>query len=149
MIADSLKNAHLYYGLSEGIKTGLEFLQNNDFSKLVPGKYEIAGSTVFALVQSYESKPIENGKWEAHKKYIDIQYVFSGIEKMGYAVVNKLKVTQEYNEAQDCHLFEGEGSFITASANSFLIFYPDDAHMPCIAKDTPIQVKKVVVKVPV
>jgi YhcH/YjgK/YiaL family protein len=150
MVIDSIVNAQLYFGLAERIKIGLKFLQDNSFENLAPGRYEIDGDSVYAMVSSYSSKPIENGKWEAHKNYIDIQYVANGIERIGYSNISSMKVMQEYDAKQDYLLLDGKGSFLTANAGTFQIFYPEDAHMPGIAaEDNPSQVLKVVVKVKV
>jgi YhcH/YjgK/YiaL family protein len=147
MVADKIKNAGLYKSLDAKIKKGLEFLEKNDFSKMEPGKYEIDGGSVFALVQAYESKPVEICSYEAHKKFIDIQYVAQGEEKIGYAHIGELSVKKEYDEAGDYMLLSGGGNFIACRPGSFLIFWPEDAHMPCVAAASPAPVKKVVVKI--
>lgn len=147
MIIDTLKNASLYYGLTPRIASGLRYLEKTDFSLLEPGKYELDGSKLFALVQRYESKPRETGKWEAHRKYIDIQFIAQGIECMGYANIDGLTVTQPYSDKDDCLLFDGKGNILTAAAGNFLLFAPQDAHMPGLALTAPQPVTKVVVKV--
>ena len=57
MIIDSLKNAGLYYGMNSRLKSAFEFLQNTDFEKMEPGRYEIDGANVYAMIQQYETKP--------------------------------------------------------------------------------------------
>lgn len=147
MIIDRLKNASQYYGMGPGIKLALEYLQKTDFAELEPGKYEIEGSNVYAMVQQYETKQMEKGVWEAHRKYIDVQYVYNGTEQMGYSNIEGMKVAKEYDESGDYLLLEGKGNFIKLTSGFFAIFAPDDVHMPCVAIDTPTEVKKVVVKV--
>ena len=147
MIADNLKNAKLYYGLGERMEKALRYLQENDFSELEPGKYVVDGIKVFAVVQKYESKPMEIGKWEAHRKYIDIQYMVNGSENMGYAYIEDMKDIENYNEEKDIAFTEGKGSFLAMKSGMFAVFAPDDIHMPGIAIDKPQSIKKVVVKV--
>ena len=147
MIIDNLKNAGLYYGIDPRLKLALEYLQKTDFERLESGRYEIDGENVYAMVQQYESKPREQGAWEAHRKYTDIQYIVSGSEQIGYRCTDGMKVTQEYNETRDILFLDGEGSFFRVASGFFAIFAPQDAHMPCIAEDTPATVRKVVVKV--
>jgi YhcH/YjgK/YiaL family protein len=149
MILDQLKNAHLYYLLGERIRKGLDYLKNTDFSNLEPGTVEIDGEDVFAMISNYDTKPITSGKWEAHKKYIDIQYIVDGKEKIGYSFSNKMIVTEEYKEPKDIMFYKGEGNFITIEAGYFVILMPTDIHMPGIAINISTQVKKVVVKVKV
>jgi|688.fasta_scaffold547414_2 YhcH/YjgK/YiaL family protein len=146
MIIDRLKNAKIYHGLGENLKKALDFLAANDFSAMESGRHDIDGDRVFALIQRYETKPREHGLWEAHRRYIDVQYVVSGIEMLGSTHIDGLTQTQPYSEEKDCSLFAGSGDFATARAGDFLIFFPEDAHMPCLAHDQPAPVLKVVVK---
>jgi YhcH/YjgK/YiaL family protein len=146
MIIDQLKNASFYSGLHKGLDTAFHYLQNTDLSKIAPGKYEIDGSNVYALVQEYETKPKEKGRWEAHRRYMDVQYVFKGVEKIGYANLEQLKAV-EYDEAKDFLALSGEGDFFVVREGTFVILAPQDGHMPGIAVAGPQFVKKIVVKV--
>ena len=147
MIADIIENAQDYYKLGENFQKGFEFLKNTDLKKLENGKYEIEGDNVFVSVQDYQTKPESEGKFEAHKKYADIQFIISGEEKIGYTNIRNCTPTTFYDDTNDIVFLEGKGDFITAHENSFLIFMPQDAHMPCISIDDSKYVKKVVVKV--
>jgi len=149
MVVDNIKNAGLYFGMGSGIHKALKFLQETDFAGVEPGKYEIDGNNVYALVQKYDSKQLAEGKWEAHRRYIDVQYVADGTEQMGYAFAGNLEVIKEYDSEGDYLLLQGNGSMVVCTAGTFAIFGPEDAHMPCIAVDAPKPVKKVVVKVKV
>ena len=146
MMIDQLKNASLYSGLRKGLDTAFQYLQNTDLSRIEPGKYEIDGSNVYALVQEYETKPREKGRWEAHRQYMDVQYVFKGVERIGYANLEHLKALQ-YDEAKDFLALSGDGDFFIVREGTFVILAPQDGHMPGIALTGPQLVKKVVVKV--
>jgi YhcH/YjgK/YiaL family protein len=147
MVFDRLKNACQYFPLGEKITKALQYLSQTDFTNVEPGKYEIDGENVFALVQTYNTKPFSSGKWEAHKKYMDIQYIVSGKEKMGFTDATKVIVLEEYNEEKDYAIYKGEGNFLIAEEGHFAIFFPSDVHMPSMAINIPKEVKKVVVKV--
>ena len=147
MITDNIKNASLYFGIGTRMEKALKYLQQNDFSKMETGKYPIDGDDVFALVQKYDSKPLADGKWEAHRNFIDVQYVANGAEQMGYAYLGSLKVTKEYDPAGDYLLLDGDGVMLKCTQGTFAVFGPEDAHMPCIAVDAPQPIIKVVVKV--
>lgn len=148
MIVDKLDNASLYFGLGERIETALRYLQENDCTKLAVGKIPLRGDQIFALVQDNTTKPREQGVWEAHRKYIDVQFVASGIEEMGYCNIKALTVKKPHDETNDYALFQGVGSFVTVPAGYFTIFFPEDAHVPGSAvNDKPAAVRKVVVKV--
>jgi YhcH/YjgK/YiaL family protein len=149
MIIDKLSNSHLYSSLGEKINKALAYLKQTDFSNMELGKYEIDGDNIFALVNEYNTKDESEGKLEAHKKYIDVQFVVNGSELMGYATFQNQKVINEYNEQSDIIFFEGERSFIKVDEGMFAIFYPTDLHMPGIKVQKSEYVKKVVIKVKV
>ena len=73
--------------------------------------------------------------------------VLEGYEKMGYAPVTGLEETTLYEEDSDVQFFKGEGSMLQVPAGSFCVFFPEDAHMPCIRGAE--EVSKIVVKIPV
>lgn len=147
MIIDKLENASQYYGIGENISVALKYLENNDLSDFENGKYEIKGDEIFVIIQDYNTKPLSEGKFEAHKKYIDIQYIIKGSEKMGYTYVNNLQSAYEYDETKDIVFFEGNGDFVTVDEGFFTIFYPQDAHMPGIQSKKSEYVKKAVIKI--
>lgn len=149
MIKNSLKYTKNYYNLSEKIKLGLEFLETHDLKAMENGKYEILGEDVFINIQEYTSKPETDGKWEAHRKYIDIQVLIKGSEKIGVGEIQDFTTTEAYDEEKDVEFLTTNSSqqFITMRENDYIILYPYDVHMPQISIDKPSAVKKAVVKV--
>ena len=147
MIFDKLHNASLYHGLGSSIEKSLKFLESEDFSSMEIGKYPIEGNDIFYMVSQYETKPAEEVDYEAHRKYIDIQYIVEGQEIIGYANLGSLNVKEEYNAEKDIGFLEGEGDYFTIRKGDFVIFFPEDAHQPCLLVDKPETVKKIVVKV--
>lgn len=148
MIIDRLKYASLYFGMSEGIETALSYLQSSDMSNVKSGRYEIDGSNIYAIVQKYETKHREDGLWEAHRQYIDVQYIIKGIELIGYANIENLEM-EEYDDFKDRLTLKGDGDFFVVRAGTFVIFTPQDAHMPGLAVNTPRVIEKIVLKVKV
>lgn len=146
MIIDRLKNAPFYFSLHKRFQAAFNYLQNTDFSQIEPGRYEVEGANIYVLVQQYESKPKDKGRWEAHRRYMDIQYIWEGEELFGYAYLDDLN-TLSYDENKDIITLEGKGDFLTLHSGSFVIVAPQDAHMPGIAISAPKLVKKVVAKV--
>lgn len=147
MIKDKLKNAKIYYSLSENIKKGFEWLQNTDLKNIADGKYEIDGLKVYASVQTYKTKLEAN--YESHRNYIDIQYLIEGSEKIGVTDLENCKTCIEYDFERDLEFYtiDCEDEYINLSEGDFSVFYPHDAHKPSIAIEQPSSVKKVVVKV--
>ena len=149
MIIDKLSNAHLYSGLGERINKAFAYLKQTDFSKMELGKYEIDGENIFALVNEYNTKDQSEGKLEAHKIYIDVQFVAKGSELMGYAPLENQQIIEEYNEPNDITFFSGKKSFTQVDEGMFAIFFPTDIHLPGIKVNEKSYVKKVVIKVKV
>jgi len=150
MIFDTIENRNLYTALSPRISIALDYLSIMDISSMEPGRYEIDNDNLFALAQEYDSIPKEQGKWECHRKYIDIQYIVEGCERMGFRNIEGMEVITEYNTEKDIEFLAGEGDYVTVSKGFFCIFFPDDAHQPKLAPDDiPGEVKKVVIKIKV
>jgi len=148
MILDKIENREIYTQISPLIKAGLEHIANTDFAAKEPGRYELQGNDLYVLVQKYETVPKEQGKWECHQKYIDIQYIAKGVEQIGYANVEQMSVKTEYNPEKDICILDGKGDYLTLTEGSYGIFFPADAHQPKVAPDNITgQVTKVVVKV--
>jgi YhcH/YjgK/YiaL family protein len=144
MIIDNIQKALLYENLHPGFAKAFDFIRKTDFSKLADGKYEIDGDNIFALIQEYKTKDI--AKLEGHRKYIDIQYIHSGVELMGVASLNDQTVISDDPE-KDLTFYEGEASFIKLESEMFAIFFPQDLHMPGIKLTDAKHVKKIVIKV--
>jgi YhcH/YjgK/YiaL family protein len=146
MIADLLTNAHLYEALGPRIAQGLQFLSDTDLAGLTPGRYELDGKRLYALVSDYAPKPLAEGRWEAHRKYLDLQCVVSGVERMGIAPIDRLAAA-DYDAERDLLRLSGAGDFLAFGAGQFMILWPGDAHMPGVDAGVPGPVRKVVVKI--
>lgn len=148
MIFDNLKNCEQYYEL-KGLKKGFEFLINSDLKNLKDGRYEIMGDKIYANVQSLSTKPKEERKWEVHRKYIDIQYVISGFECMGYGILKDFReIIEDYDDDKDVEFLNGSKfNYVNVEEGYFTVFYPNDVHAPMLAVKEPLNIKKVIVKI--
>lgn len=150
MIKDKLDNFGTYLEINYNFVNVHKYLKYTDFSLLANGKYFLDGEDLFAIVSSYSTKSSDEGIWEAHRKYIDVQYVFEGNEKIGVCDIDKLEIKQDYNIDQDVVLGQARGDLITLNKGDFMILFPQDAHQPGISVDfTKQNIKKIVVKVKV
>lgn len=147
MIIDNLSNSNIYSHLSERIARAFQYLKVNDFYMITPGKYEIDGDNVFAIVAEYQTRDESEGKPESHKKYIDVQFVVKGSELIGYATLGDQEIISDYNEENDITFYKSETSFVRIDEGMFAIFFPDDVHLPGIKVNEKSFLKKVVVKV--
>ena len=82
MILDLIGNRERYSGLGASIERALEYLADTDFTALEDGRHPIDGEAIFALVSSYDTEPESARSFEAHRKYIDVQYLLTGRENL-------------------------------------------------------------------
>lgn len=146
MIYDTLANIHVYDGLHPRMKRALALLATTDFASLADGKYEVEGNDLFYMLSTYDSKP-QNDTPEAHKKYIDIQFLISGQELVGVAPVSAMRGEAEAHPESDIWFYHGPTHNVLLAQDRFLVLYPHDAHAPCIAVDKPQSCRKCVIKV--
>lgn len=145
MILDTMENAAKYAGLKVGCSEAFGFLDQPGLQELPDGKYEIAGERVYAIIERTAGRRVSDGRLEGHRKYLDIQFVVSGEESMGWRPRTGLATAVEYDAERDLEFFDGEPeSIVRVPPGSFAVFLPTDAHLPLIG-DGPIH--KVVVKV--
>jgi biofilm protein TabA len=148
MIVDQLANARLYAGLSPRIAAALDYLCSQDLAALEVSAFALAEGLEVRVLR-YDSRPHDRGVWEAHRHAIDLQYVVDGEEHVRYAPLSELE-PGEYDAAKDFLRLAGEGGdLVTLGAGKFMLLWPTDGHMPCLAIGAPAAVKKVVIKIAV
>jgi len=149
MIVDKLENACAYKSISARMAKAFEILKDESLINKEDGRYDIDGDNIYYMVQRYQTMPVAEGKLEAHKNYIDVQYVVKGQELMGYAPLNNLKIETPYDSEKDFILYEPSDEFSTVKLTEgmFCVLYPQDTHMPCRAIAEPIDVHKIVIKI--
>lgn len=147
MIFDKIENLRQYDVVSDKI---LEFLFNLNENTPV-GRYTI-DDKAYASVAEYNTKSHENCFFEAHKRYIDIQLLLKGEERLDFRHIDCLTVKEDYNEDKDIIFYtdtETLGS-VKLIPDYFAMLYPQDAHRPQMNSTAESQcVKKVVIKIPV
>lgn len=146
MIKDTLKNAQNYYGISKNLELGFEWIKNNDLKNMPDGRYEI-NENIYANLQSYLTK--DDAPYEAHREYIDIQYMIIGEEQSGVTNYSNCFTKEEYNKEKDIEFLENssEEELYKIKEGEFFVFFPNDAHKPAIKVGANKNVKKVIVKV--
>ena len=150
MIIDNIRNCEKYECVHEGFKKAFDAIKEIVSENKGVGKYEIDGKNVFVMVQEYTSKLEADCKFEAHRKYIDIQFIISGEEKIYIGPLEGLKPVTEFNTESDGGLFEAPQSYTTAvvADGDFAIIYPDEAHAPGISiNENQKNIRKIVAKV--
>lgn len=147
MIFDAISNFKNYVGIDHRFRVVGEYIRNQLLVNPSVGKYDISDGVV-VIVSEYLTKNSSQGIIECHQKYIDIQVVLAGAEKIGICSKYECKLS-EYDEEKDFQRLEGEVNFITLIPGYFMVFFPDDGHMPQISHHRQQKVRKVVFKIPV
>lgn len=144
MIYDSLANLNAYRGLSEQMDAALDFIAKNDLKALAPGRHDILGDRAYANRQSpvYRAENL----WERHERYIDIQISLTGDETVRWARADRVPDFSPFQNDGSVSGAAAEGLTLALERDAFAIFFPQDAHMPCLGKPGK-QGEKVVVKV--
>jgi YhcH/YjgK/YiaL family protein len=144
MIIDHITHAHLYFCLHPHFAEAFRFLQQVSPGDFLHKRIDIDGDNLFALFQ--EGVATENNRMEVHRQYIDIQYVFSGYDKIGWKNLQScLYPIKQFNESLDYQLYNDQPSdFFILSEGKFAVFFPNDAHAPLAGTES---YYKVVMKV--
>ena len=148
MIFSSIHNdSAVYY--PEAIQKAIHYLKEHDFLTMEPGVYEIQGKDIYAQVFDAETKAQDEQKPEVHEKYVDVQYLASGKERLGFTPdTGNYEVSERFAE-RDLIFYravENEG-FIESRPGCYCIFFPEDVHRPAVLSGERMKIRKVVVKV--
>jgi len=150
VIVDTLNNIKLYKALLPQLISVENFiLTHQQEEDLECCKYIIDNENVFALVQKYLTKQSKETRWEAHGKYIDVQYILRGQEAIGYAPIEELTLLEDFSGDNDIAFYKGPEDYtkVVLSKGMFAIFYPGEGHLPCGISGTDNNVKKIVFKI--
>ena len=139
---DIAKYAAVIPGLEEAVKAA------EKLESLEPATIPLSGGNKI-LVQQVTTKPWEGALLEAHRKFLDIQVILKGKEVVGWAPVEDLEPTEEYNEAKDKCMYAGKNAAIEIAEGYCYVVYPEDAHAPSVHLDETHVVNKLVIKLKV
>ena len=148
MIIDSLSNSAFYEQLNPYFKEAFDYLKSLNLSKTVPGKVVLKEDALIVNVNQSQLKTPEEAKLETHEKFIDIQLPLSVPETFGWKAGSACKQTEApYDPEKDIEFFADiPSTYFTLHPGEFAIFFPDDAHAPCVGTGN---VTKIIVKVKV
>ena len=137
---DIKKYAALLPGIDEAVKA-IDALKDYE-----PATHQLSGGNRFFVAAGTTKAP---DVAEAHRKYLDIQYIVKGKEVMGWADLADCKLEGDFNEEKDIGMYSGEFEFITVNEGICYVVFPEDAHMPGRHLDVPNDFVKIVVKLKV
>lgn len=135
------KNSDLWNG-------AFKFLVRTNLTEINIGRYELQGKDLYVIVDEYLTKDESDTNFEAHRIYTDIQYLVYGKEKIGLADIKDTREFSHYDNLNDIIFLKADqNNYRIASPERFFVFFPNDAHRPCVSIDENIPVRKVVVKI--
>jgi len=152
MIVTDLDHMDHQVLMTPSLRKAFAFLRGRDLLQLPDGRTDIDGDRVFSLVQRYETVVTDAPKFEYHRKYIDVQFIASGEEVIGWAPAGRMSVTEAYDASRDiCFgtVDPGKWTPVLLQAGQLAVLWPEDAHAPKGAAGMPSSVMKIVVKVAV
>ena len=146
MIVDRFEYADRYLGLHPSFAVAFRYLRETLGGEVEPGRHEIVGDDVFAIIEKTNGRGREASPLEYHRRYIDIQYVVSGEETFGWSPIAECNDPKsEFDSSRDIGFYSDQPSnWVTIPAGYFAIFFPEDCHAP-LAGVGPLQ--KIVIKV--
>jgi YhcH/YjgK/YiaL family protein len=148
MIFSSISQSDRYAALHPLFAPAFDYIRANDLFTLAPGRYNIIGEDLIAIIEHASGRTREMAKLEAHRRYIDIQLVLDGIEEMGWKPLpDCYNPVSEHSMEKDIRFFhDAAASWISTPPDHFCIFFPEDAHAPLVSNG---QIRKVIFKVAV
>lgn len=149
MIIDRLENKNSYYCVHPLIEEAFRFIDKCVEVPKAPGRYEIKGVDLYAMVQEYTPSALETPRFETHDRYIDIQCMIAGSEYQRYAPKNKLKKTVPYDAEADIafYAYDGNGSDLKLDTGCFVIYFPQDGHMPSVPDGIAGRCQRIIIKI--
>jgi biofilm protein TabA len=132
------------------IEQALQHLRDTDYNKISPGKYPIDGERMFAIVQDPITQAWGSGLPEFHARHIDVQYLLSGEEALGFLPGNpNLVPCDDFLKERDIAFVPSQlnETRIVLTPGMYAVFFPGELHRPCRAVDQAMHIKKVVIKI--
>jgi biofilm protein TabA len=148
MILDALGQADRYETLHRRFTAAFEFLRRPDLTSLSDGRHPLDGDQLVAIISRAQTKTLDVAVWESHRRYIDVQYIVAGAERVGFEPLSENCVVRTpYQAERDVVFYEPGTRYFDFAAGQFCVFFPTDVHAPSLAVGTPQPVHKVVLKV--
>ena len=148
VIINKLQHAERYYNMHPAFEKAFAFLRQDGLADLPAGRQQIDGDSLFCIISKGPGRSRAEAKLEAHRKFIDIQYIIAGTDEMGLKPITACKLTDTgYDAEKDIEFFKDQpDSWKPVPAGSFVIFFPENAHAPLVSSG---EVHKVVLKIAV
>lgn len=149
MIFSTFENLTTYKGLLKNLDVAIDYLQSLKEENFEIGKFEVASDDVYCVVSEYNTRGLDEGKYETHERYLDIQCLLEGEENI--LVTERKNLTSTGYDAKtdkENYIDGSEEACVTIAPQKALILFPEDAHKACcMIGDERKPVRKLLVKV--
>jgi len=148
MIIDSIENLDRYRLWENGFREAVDFLCAKEINTLAQGWHIVSPDGIRASVSAGHGRRRQGSRLETHRTHIDLQLILSGTDRMGWKPRSACRTRHgDYDDNADVEFFDDEPElWFKLQAGMFVIFFPEDAHMPQICGG---MIHKVVVKLPI
>ena len=152
MIITNVNNEIQNKSLAKDIRFCIEFAKKNEnkILSLVNGSYDVGYNNIKMNLGKYFTKSENEKFWESHKKYLDVQIMINGTEKVAINDIRDMEV-KSFDEEKDLTILEGDKAFdIVMKTGDVLVFFPNDVHKPELnvsENDDSGNIRKIVTKV--
>ena len=152
MIITNVNNEIQNKSLAKDIRFCIEFAKKNEnkILSLVNGSYDVGYNNIKMNLGKYFTKSENEKFWESHKKYLDVQIMINGTEKVAINDIRDMEV-KSFDEEKDLTILEGDKAFdIIMKTGDVLVFFPNDVHKPELnisENDNSGNIRKIVTKV--
>lgn len=145
MILDKLSAAQAYRGIHPRLDAVLDRLNEEFLSTVGHETMKLDGDALYVTRFTYDTLPLEDTFFEAHKRYLDVHLMMEGQERVELASPSGLDL---FEHKDDFYAYRGDAEqSLVLRPGAFLAVFPEDAHRIKIAMDKPETVSKVVFKV--
>ena len=145
MILGKLSEAKAYRGIHPRLDQVIDRLNDGFLSTVGPETMALEGDALYVTRFTYETLPLSETFFEAHKRYLDVHLMVQGEERVDLASPEGLTL---FEQRGDFYAYRGEAEqSLVLRPGSFLVVFPEDAHRIKIAVKEPETVSKVVFKV--
>ena len=152
MIFTNVKDEVQNKSLAKDIQFCIEYAKKNEnkILSLVSGSYDAEYNDIKMNVGKYFTKEESDKFWESHKKYVDVQIMINGTEKVAVSDIHNMN-EKSFDSEKDLVILEGKKAFdVIMKTGDVLVFFPNDAHKPELnisENDNSKNLRKIVTKV--
>ncbi len=147
MIYDTFENIAWYARPGSRLHDAVVFARDADRS-IAEGRHAIDGDRLYALVSTYQTLPRSERRFEAHRRYFDVQVLLEGAEAIDMCLPPAPETIEAYDDGKDILFTRDPQLFVPLAMvpGRFAVLYPQDLHRPGCRLEGDCRVRKIVVK---